>query len=60
VPEPIRRTTARVVPVSPEGACLLLLERDPTPAQAALDGRLVWHDLADVLGSAVATVKGTR
>jgi 8-oxo-dGTP pyrophosphatase MutT (NUDIX family) len=32
VPEPIRRTTARVVPVSPEGACLLLLERDPSRA----------------------------
>ncbi|WP_191907937.1 NUDIX domain-containing protein [Nocardioides cynanchi] len=32
MPEPIRRTTARVVPVSPEGACLLLLERDPSRA----------------------------
>jgi 8-oxo-dGTP pyrophosphatase MutT (NUDIX family) len=29
VPEPIRRTAARVLPVSPDGACLLLLERDP-------------------------------
>jgi 8-oxo-dGTP pyrophosphatase MutT (NUDIX family) len=29
VPDPIRRRTARVVPVSPDGACLLLLERDP-------------------------------
>jgi 8-oxo-dGTP pyrophosphatase MutT (NUDIX family) len=25
----VTRTTARVVPVSPDGACLLLLERDP-------------------------------
>ena len=156
MPEPIRRTTARVVPVSPEGACLLLLERDPTradepywgtiggatgpgesltdaavrelreetgiavdradltpafhqrvtefswngvtylgdatvfalplsqdtpitfdhlepeeigtvldarwltPPEAARDGRLVWDDLADVLGSAVAAVRSTR
>ena len=30
MPEPIRRTTARVLPVNREGAVLLLLERDPT------------------------------
>jgi 8-oxo-dGTP pyrophosphatase MutT (NUDIX family) len=29
VPDPIRRTAARVLPVSPDGACLLLQDQDP-------------------------------
>jgi hypothetical protein len=65
VTEPTRRTTARVVPVSPDGA-YLLLELDPvrpTRAEAAVrelgeEMRIVgWPDLPDVMSGAVAAVE---
>jgi 8-oxo-dGTP pyrophosphatase MutT (NUDIX family) len=40
MPEPIHRTTARVLPVSPDGAVLLLQERDPAVPDAPYWGTI--------------------